>query len=305
MRIIIFTNKIKLGWGLFTFEKAFCEAFGNYHKICYVYNKNEAETDFEINAEIMENKGELFAADLCIYSSFDHGTEPKIKAKKYIQMVHSNVFIHDKKPPENKDLIYISVGEEAQKSLKKKFNIDSLIIPNIMPEILNQRILKLITISRVDTGKGFDRMLILAKELKNKKIPFEWKVYGKITPSFFKCFKYDMDREKVFFNFYDNEPNTAIIYDEISRSDYVVQLSDSEGFCYSIHEGLKIGVPCLVTDWEGVRNTVINGLNGYILDMGMNNIDIYKIYTRIPHDFLYNGGEGYYLWSELLKNEKT
>ena len=63
-------------------------------------------------------------------------------------------------------------------------------------------------------------MIKLAKELSDKKIPFEWHVFTN---------KSDIDSDF----FIARKPKLNIIND-IAEADYLVQLSDSEGYCYSI-----------------------------------------------------------------------
>jgi glycosyltransferase involved in cell wall biosynthesis len=36
------------------------------------------------------------------------------------------------------------------------------------------------------------------------------------------------------------------IYDDLRRADYVVQLSDTESFCYTMVEALSVGTPVIV-----------------------------------------------------------
>jgi glycosyltransferase involved in cell wall biosynthesis len=61
--------------------------------------------------------------------------------------------------------------------------------------------------------------------------------------------------------------------------DYVVQLSDSEGFCYSVYEALSVGTPVIVNSWAGVENVIQNGYNGYILN---DILDLDLIYSKKP-----------------------
>ena len=69
--------------------------------------------------------------------------------------------------------------------------------------------------------------------------------------------------------------------EEIAKHSYLVQLSDTEGFCYSIYEAISVNVPVIVTNFESSKELVIDGKNGYILDMELNNFCVNKI-KRIP-----------------------
>ena len=69
----------------------------------------------------------------------------------------------------------------------------------------------------------------------------------------------------------------------IANADYLVQLSDNEGYCYSVVEALTQGIPVLVTPCP-VFNEIglINGENCYILPYDMNELPIDDIYNNIP-----------------------
>lgn len=67
------------------------------------------------------------------------------------------------------------------------------------------------------------------------------------------------------------------LFDYIKRSDYGVQLSDTEGYSYFVNECLQYGTPMITTNFDSVFESVEDGVNGYILDMDLSNLDIDKI----------------------------
>ena len=74
------------------------------------------------------------------------------------------------------------------------------------------------------------------------------------------------------------------IRDYIADADYLVQLSDTEAFSYSILESLCLGTPVIITPIpSSIEMGVKNGLNGYILDFSMEDIPIMDIYEKIPN----------------------
>ena len=66
--------------------------------------------------------------------------------------------------------------------------------------------------------------------------------------------------------------------------DYLCQLSNFEGCPYSILEALKLGIPCIVTNWGGVEELISDGKDGYILPMETEKYIDYidKIVNDIP-----------------------
>ena len=72
------------------------------------------------------------------------------------------------------------------------------------------------------------------------------------------------------------------LLDYIADSDYLVQLSDAEGYCYAVHEALVVGTPVIVTDIPTFRQEIQNGVNGYKVPLNMSYIDIDNIVNNIP-----------------------
>ena len=73
------------------------------------------------------------------------------------------------------------------------------------------------------------------------------------------------------------------IRDFIAGSDYLVQLSDTEAWSYSVFESLCFGTPVITTPIPCFEEMGIeNGKNGYILPFNMKDIPINDIYENIP-----------------------
>ena len=88
------------------------------------------------------------------------------------------------------------------------------------------------------------------------------------------------------------------IDDYISSADYLVQLSDNEGYCYSIVEALMCGTgvictPCPVFEEIGL----VNGENCFYCDFEMKNVPIEEIYET-ELNFKYTPKEDN--WNNLL-----
>ena len=106
-------------------------------------------------------------------------------------------------------------------------------------------------------------------------------------------------------------PNENVIYmkprldirNYIADADYLVQLSDTEAFSYSILESLCLGTPVIITPIpSSIEMGVKNGINGYILDFSMQDIPINDIYTKVPK-FTFKSPKDIY--DKLLIDEPT
>lgn len=132
--------------------------------------------------------------------------------------------------------------------------------------------MKLITASRIAVDKGFERLIKLAKKLNDDKVKFTWDVYGKNDSVYSKII---IDRFPKNVNFKGFDPNVT---SKMKKYDYLVQLSDSEGLCYSVAEALSNYVPCIITDFESSTEQITDGENGFILKMNLS--DYEKILSK-------------------------
>lgn len=207
------------------------------------------------------------------FCNYDISIIDNVEADEYIEVIHAN-FKYNKLKPHVHDKItkYYAVSKEASENFKELTGIECEIVHNPLQIDKPVKMLKLISATRlaVDKGKIGERMQKLVNELEVNQIPYQWLIFT-------------------------NGPHCVtgknVIYmsprldvrDYISEYDYLVQLSDTEGWCYSVLESLYLNTPVIVTpiksfDEMGVKN----GENGYILDFSMNEIPIFDIYNKIP-----------------------
>lgn len=183
----------------------------------------------------------------------------------------------------------VHVSEASMES----FGTDGLVIYN--PVISNpRRSLILVSATRIpapDKGKNADRMLKLAQMLNDADIPFLWlnfsdKPLGNAPPGFVNVGTYQ-----------DLQPY-------IKRADYLVQLSDHEGFGYSVAEALVCSVPVLVTGFETTKELgVIDGVNGYIIPFDMD-FDVRKLLQVPEFEYTYDNKTIVKQWRKLLGTAK-
>ena len=148
-----------------------------------------------------------------------------------------------------------------------------------------RKALRLISATRLTSDKGWNRMLQLAKALDEAGVPYQWDIYS------------DMYKPVDNPNITLHKPRLDII-NYIAAADYFVQLSDAEGYCYSVVESLCAGTPVIVTDFKVAHEIgVVNGKNGWILPMDMSNLPIEDICKGVKK-FKYTPIED--RWGEFL-----
>lgn len=202
-----------------------------------------------------------------------------INAKKYVQMVHADYeayikgweFKYSKLPYTTH---HIAVGKHVAKQFEKvtDYKIDKVIYNLLeqrpIPKKTKSEKLSFITLSRISREKGFERMLIMAEKMKD--VDYVWNIFGDSSNVYSKAIvpKFQKYKQIKFCGL------TSKPLDEIVKHDYLVQLSDTEGFPYSVYESLQCLTPVISTDYPSAHELIKHGNNGYILDMELSNFDI-------------------------------
>ena len=215
-----------------------------------------------------------------------------VVAKNYIHLIHCDYkqvkfspIIH---PKFNK---YIAVSKLAGESFKEITKIDyeliynpvAIDIPNV--EKYNDGKIHLISATRLTKEKGLKRMQRLATLLDKAGINYEWVVYTNRV------------RESIGTNVIYKEPKMDIIED-VAKSDFLVQLSDCEAFCYSVVESLMVNTPVICTDLPVFKELRVNKGNSITCDLKMNNVDINRL--KEPFKFSYKPPKSN--WNKYLNN---
>ena len=209
-----------------------------------------------------------------------------IEAEEYYQMLHGDYVSLGVYPQYHyKVQKYISVSETVRDSYQKGRGEDSIVSYNPFVKVKPRKVLNLISATRLTKDKGYERMIALADALDYAGIPYLWTVYTDVPRETNRPFVVMMNP-------------TLNIIDYIANADYFVQLSDAEGYCYSVVEALSVGTPVIVTDFKVAREIgVEDRKNGFILPMNMENIPIDEIYKGLKK-FRYEPLQDN--WGELL-----
>jgi len=210
-----------------------------------------------------------------------------VEAEEYYQMLHGDYVKIGVFPDKNSKVEkWVAVSEVVRDSYKKYTGEDCVVVSyNPYTPVKPRKVLRLISATRLTAEKGYQRMITLADKLDEAGIPFVWDIYTDSIKKF--------DNPSVAFR----KPRLDIL-DYIADADYLVQLSDTEGFCYSMVEALCAGTPVICTDFKVAHEIgVINGVNGYILPLSMENIPLNDIYRGLKK-FKYTPPED--KWGELL-----
>lgn len=213
------------------------------------------------------DKNKKYTCDIFIRNSV-WGSVPNnvvSKENRYIEMRHANYkYLSDKKilsaqyKPFDKTNEVIGCGYFVSKMSKLVLRDKPTTIQNILaPTEKTNKILHLISCTRIDPDKGGSRMERLCEMLREANIKFDWKIFTNGP--------HNLTGEEI--QYY--EPRFDI-FDYLADADYTVLLSDVEGLPYTVQESLQYKTPCIVTDIEGCTELITDGVNGYVVPLNMN-----------------------------------
>ena len=293
-QVVIYINNAYSIGGIETFIYNFCKALHKNYDILVLYGTQMAPEQIIRLASmvrVMRNDmNKTIKCDSLIMNRVFDEIPSNIIYKQSFQMVHGCKDANPHHLPTDKGQI-ICVSEAVKKSFEEEAT-DAVVINNLVSTDNANKMLLLISASRFDTPeKGQHRAVQLANMLEKNKIPYLWLYFSNreipgATPNMIMM-----------------KP-TLSVREYIKKADYLVQLSDSEAFCYSMVEALIEGTPVITTPLPVLPEIgVIDGENGYVLPFDMN-FDVNKLLEIPKVNYTYNNRSIITKWKKLLGNTK-
>lgn len=285
--VIYCANMQKIG-GIETWLYYWCQNMYKLYDIMVVFSDNMDGRQIARLSEIvlvMKLNHRLIECDTLINTRITDEIPKEIKAKKIVQMVHgcySALFKCDIQPERDK---VVFVSQAAADTFKNVGKYD--VIHNFTYSEKPKKCLFLITASRFTREKGGERMIQLASAMRKAGIEFVWFVFShqdtKLVDGMVKL------------------PETLNIKEYISKCDYLVQLSDSEGFGYSIVEALEMGIPVITTPISVLPELGFEeNKDGYVVPFDM--VDVRpERFLEVPTAAAYKGDTNEAIRSKWIK----
>ncbi len=273
--VIYCANMQKIG-GIETWLYYWCQNMYKLYDIMVVFRDNMDGRQIRRLSDIVQVlrlNDKIIECDTLINTRITDKIPEQFKAKKIIQMVHgcySALFCCDIQPERDKIVFVSQAAADTYKNVGKYEVIHNFTYPEE-----TKKCLFLITASRFTREKGGDRMLKLAEALHRAEIDFIWFVFShqdtRLADGMVKL------------------PENLNVKDYISKCDYLVQLSDSEGFGYSMVEALEMGVPVITTPVSVLDELgFVEGEDGYIVPFDMEEVNPER-FLNIPEHPSYKG----------------
>lgn len=225
---------------------------------------------------IMYTKGMTFKCEKAFFN-FNLDIIDMIEAKEYTQVLHG-IYSQLKQMPDHSDKItrYIGVSKAVCEDWTKLTGYPCELCYNPMDIEKPKKILHLVSATRLTPDKGGKQMEILAKKLDKEGVPYIWDIF---TNDFSQ-----ISSENIVYH-----PPRLDVADYFRTADYVVQLSNEEGYGYVYVESLDLGVPLIVLKTKVIDELgIVDGKNAFVLEKDMSNLDVWKIYnTELKGTFKY------------------
>ena len=99
---------------------------------------------------------------------------------------------------------------------------------------------------------------------------------------------------------------TVDIVSVMKKASYLVQLSDTEAFCYSMVEALSVGTPVIATDLPVLEELGIKDkVNAHIIPCDIDDNFDTRVFLKEPSfDYKYNNAPELKKWRKILGNTK-
>ena len=221
---------------------------------------------------IKYHNGDKIICDTFIFG-YGHEILDHVEAKTIIQTFHADYICRHLNPSMDERITdRYGVADNTTDGIREHYEWAKDIVTMYNPYTVKKprKVLNLVSATRLTPEKGFARMARLSEALDEAKIPYHWLIFT--------------DSRQMFPNKNVSimEPRHDVL-DFIANADYLVQLSDTEGYSYSIVEALSVGTPVICTALPVAEEQgVIDGKTGFILPFDMSEIPIDRIYKGVP-----------------------
>lgn len=287
-QVCIYTRETFQIGGIETFIYNFCVNLSKYYNILVLYDRMADSQRERLRGYARTLKNDINQKIICDTLIINRITDKptiNIQYRQKVQMCHMPKLDPRYVLPKDND-IQVPVSEVVARSFKSDLRNYEVINNLTAPQKVKEPLM-LVSAQRLNTAeKGKSRIEKLAKLLRDKHIPFIWLLFS--------------DGSLICDGVVNLKP-TLDIAPYIKKADYLVQLSDAEGFCYSIVEALELGTAVITTPIEVLDEIGFKDKeNGYIIPFNIVDDDIERIYNVPTFTYKYNNAKRVKQWRRLL-----
>ena len=290
-QVLLYIDTLYKIGGIETWTYNFCKAMHKYYDILILASHIDPDQHKRLlpYAEITTDLRRTIVCDTAINCRYVLELPKNIEYKRYIQVVHTCKMQEYWTIKDQADqIIYVS------KVAADSFNDpEGKVIHNLTDPRPTNKMLTLVSATRLSYEKGGQRMIDFARLLERHNIDYTWYVFSdeKLTGA--------PD------NIVYKRP-TLNIKPYIKAADFVVQLSDQEAYGYSIVEAWEMGTPTITTPLPVLPEIgFINGKQGFTVPFNVGEVKnleekLYKQYR--PFEYRVKNAKIVKQWREVLGN---
>lgn len=300
--IYIFTKKLYFIGGIETSLYNLVKTFPNRKFTIIVEDSMDFGQALRLSkyCDVKKDTGEHYKCDVALLEQYDTA-EPildRIDSRKIYHQCHADWNgLRSIRGYQNMQFIVnkarvdkiLAVSDTCQRGLKDVFGYDSEIVPNILAPA-DEKPLTFLCLSRSGAEKGWEMVANFAKACE---------LYG--------------NRDFVIFATSDTTelssiPEVITVRPHISArqllyaSDYLLQLSKNESYCYSVREAAQLSVPIIGSRIPELERIIKDGVNGYLINSNVTKAEITKIFNKIPKPSPYEEKVPE-IWDKVLDGE--
>jgi glycosyltransferase involved in cell wall biosynthesis len=287
-QVVIYRRNLAVIGGLMTFIQNYVDMMGDMYDLtilCDNFTNQERLMQLMPQVRVLVGQSNIVACDTLIVLSFLDKIPQNVRYKKIVRMCHACRTDRSWTIPQDyDDLVYVS------RTAMESFGVTTgKVIHNFISKKEND-LLVLVSATRLpadDKGDIETRMRKLCDMLNRADISFIWLNFS------------DGNLKNPPKNFY----NMGVCYhmeSVIKKADYVVTLSDSECWSYTVLEALTNGTALITTPFPSVFEMgAVEGINAHIVPFDMD-FDV-NILREVPEfAFTYDNNEIRRQWIDIL-----
>lgn len=289
VQVLLYTSYLYIIGGIETFVLSFINLMGDHYDIgLYCPNMPlQMQGIVSRKVPVFTDKDPISCNTLIMIRIMDD-IPKNVTYKKSIRMCHATRSNPAWFIKQDCDRI-IHVSQASKESFKSNGGV--IYNPVIKTQKKSFLLVSATRIPAMDKGKNAERMLKLANMLNSHGIPYVWLNFS------------DAPIEKAPKGFV-NVGSLQDMQSFIAKADYLVQLSDQEGFGYSVAEALVNNTAVICTPFATTSELgVEDGKNGYIIPFDMN-FDVKKLLEVPKFEYEYDNAQIVKQWKKEIGSLK-
>lgn len=212
-----------------------------------------------------ENVAKAIHAKMAVsFRGFDWYVYPLKNGNCYQKLFNKDVKYHVLSNGMKKDLI--QNGIEDKKIVVIPPAIDVIRFHNKKDTFLkNSNEIKIISVGRLHWIKGYNYIFEAMSLLKKEGIQFKYSIVGEGVEKerlLFQAHQLGIAENIIFYGKVDHDEMVKVL----SMHDIFIQYSHQEGFCNAVLEAQAMELLCIVSDADGLRENVVNGETGWVIE---------------------------------------